>query len=106
MRWISAISFFMLIAIAGVNIFYIFIRGMAPGASSLKLSFTRFFVYEPGLGFLWLIILWIVTLILKAAASQVKNSTTRILLERISWATLILLLAIEGAIFADFSRLI
>jgi hypothetical protein len=106
MKWMNVVSFSMLMTIAGVNFLYIFIRGMAPGASPLKLPFTRFFVYEPGLGFFWLVGMWVVASILKVCSSFIKDTSTRILLKKISWAALILLLAIEGLIFADFEGII
>ncbi len=97
------LSFLMLATIGGINILYIILQGMAPGAPSLKLGFTRFFVYEPGIGFVWLIGLFLLAATLRFYLLFSKNNQQRILLNRISWTILVLLLLIEGLVIADFS---
>ena len=97
--------FLMSATIGGINIFYIIISGMAPGAPGLKWGFTRFFLYAPGPGFFLLIGLFLLAITLRSCMLFVKDSPSKLLLNRISWGVLIILLLIEGLMIADFSRL-
>jgi uncharacterized membrane protein len=101
----SRILFFALTTISGMNIFYIFIRGMAPGASALKSPFTRFFLYSPNPGFFWLVESILISLILQIYVLVSKKTAVSLVLNQIAWITLILALTIECSIIADFQGL-
>jgi hypothetical protein len=104
MKKILTPALFSLLSVIGTfAILYSIVLGMSPGVSSLK--FTRFFMYGPGLGFFWLVILLLLAIVLQIYARLIKNKTKKLLWNKISWAVLILLLIIEGVMIAEFAGL-
>jgi hypothetical protein len=103
MNLFTLIFFFPLVGISTVFMLYLIILGMAPGVKPLE--FTGFFLYGPGPGFFLLIAWLILALLLQIFAWVLRNSqqtSASVLVNRISWITLLLLLILEAVMLADF----
>lgn len=103
MNLFTLVLFVLIAGISAVITLYLILLGMAPGVKPL--GFTGFFLYGPGPGFFLLIAWLILALMLQIFAWVLRNSqktSASILVNRISWLTLLLLLILEAVMLADF----
>jgi hypothetical protein len=100
MKFTNPDSFFLLVTIDIIMLLYIILLGIAPGVKPL--TYTKFFLYGPGLGFFWLVGGLALAIALQFCRYCSKIKQRKLIFDRLSWTILLLLSVLECVMIADF----